>query len=154
LLTDVNPVDPRRRDLEEIQEAGTRAEGLTRQLLAFSREQIIEPTVLDLNVLLWDIRGMLGRLIGEDINVVLKLGPDLACVKADRWQVEPIVMNLAVNARDAMPNGGTLTIATANVELDDDYAATHAGVKTRFVRGAHRDRYGNGYDATGAGSPV
>jgi len=129
LLADRGPGDPRQADIAEIQKAGTRAAGLTRQLLAFSRKQIIEPTLLDLNVVVADMRSMLGRLIGEDVNVVLGLGPDLASVKADRGQVEQVVMNLAVNARDAMPTGGTLTIATANVELDELYAETHLAVK-------------------------
>jgi len=129
LLADRDPDDPRQADIAEIQTAGTRAAGLTRQLLAFSRKQIIEPTLLDLNVVVADMRSMLGRLIGEDVNVVLGLGPELASVKADRGQVEQVVMNLAVNARDAMPNGGTLTIATANVELDEHYAEMHLAVK-------------------------
>ena len=129
LLVDFQLGDPHRGDLEEIQRAGTRAAGLTRQLLAFSRRQVIDPTVLDLNAVVSDIRAMLGRLIGEDVEVVVDLGPGLARVKADHGQVEQIVMNLALNGRDAMPRGGTLTIATANVELDGDYAATHAGVK-------------------------
>ena len=98
-------------------------------MLAFSRKQIIEPTLLDLNVVVADMRSMLGRLIGEDVKVVLGLGPELAAVKADRGQVEQVVMNLAVNARDAMPKGGTLTIETANVELDEHYAKTHLAVK-------------------------
>jgi len=129
LLADRNPDDPRQADIAEIQEAGTRAAGLTRQLLAFSRKQIIEPTLLDMNVIVADLRAMLARLIGEDVKVVLDLGADLALVEADRGQVEQIVMNLAVNARDAMPKGGTLTIETANVELDEHYAKTHLDVK-------------------------
>ena len=129
LLADRDPGDPRQADIAEIQKAGTRAAGLTRQLLAFSRKQIIEPTLLDLNVVVADMRSMLGRLIGEDVNVVLGLGNELAAVKADRGQVEQVVMNLAVNARDAMPKGGTLTIETANVELDEHYAETHLAVK-------------------------
>ncbi len=129
LLVDLQPGDPHRADVEEIHRAGTLAAGLTRQLLAFSRKQIIHPTVLDLNDVVSDIRTMLGRLIGDDVKVVLSLGHELARVNADRGQVEQIVMNLAVNARDAMPHGGTLTIATANVELDEDYAATHVDVK-------------------------
>jgi signal transduction histidine kinase/CheY-like chemotaxis protein len=128
LLPDFQAGDPHRADLEEIQKAGTRAAGLTRQLLTFSRKQIIEPTVLDLNAVVSDMRSMLGRLIGEDITVVVDPGPELALLKADRGQVEQIVMNLAVNARDAMPKGGILTIATANIELDEDYAVMHAGV--------------------------
>jgi two-component system, cell cycle sensor histidine kinase and response regulator CckA len=128
LLADCQPGDPHQEDIAEIQRAGARASGLTRQLLAFSRKQIIEPTVLDLNAIATDMQAMLGRLIGEDVNVVLVLGPDLAPVKADRGQVEQVLMNLAVNARDAMPKGGTLTIETANVELDERYAKTHATV--------------------------
>jgi two-component system cell cycle sensor histidine kinase/response regulator CckA len=129
LMADGAPGDPRQADIAEIQKAGTRAAGLTRQLLAFSRKQIIEPTVLDLNLIATDMRSMLGRLIGEDVKIVLALRPDLAPVKADRGQVEQVVMNLAVNARDAMPKGGTFTIETANVELDEHYAKTHQNVK-------------------------
>ena len=129
LLADLKPGDPHQADIAEIQKAGARAGGLTRQLLAFSRKQIIEPTLLDLNVIATDMRAMLGRLIGEDVKVVLALRPELAPVKADRGQVEQVVMNLAVNARDAMPKGGTLTIETANVELDEHYAKTHRTVK-------------------------
>ena len=143
LLADLEPDDPRQADIAEIQKAGTRAAGLTRQLLAFSRKQIIEPTLLDLNVVVADMRAMLGRLIGEDVKVVLGLRPELALVKADRGQVEQIVMNLAVNARDAMPKGGTLTIETANVELDEHYAKTHLGCEAGRLRGAHGDRYGH-----------
>jgi len=129
LLADLDPNDPHRADIAEIQKAGVSAAGLTRQLLAFSRKQIIEPTLLDLNVVVADMRAMLGRLIGEDVKVVLGLGPGLAPVKADRGQVEQIVLNLAVNARDAMPRGGTLTIETANVELDENYPKTHLAVR-------------------------
>jgi two-component system, cell cycle sensor histidine kinase and response regulator CckA len=129
LLPEFKAADLHRADLEEIHKAGTRAAALTRQLLAFSRKQIIEPTVLDLNAVVSEMRAMLGRLIGEDVMVVVDPEPELALLKADRGQVEQVVMNLAVNARDAMPKGGTLTITTANVELDEEYAATHAGVK-------------------------
>jgi PAS domain S-box-containing protein len=129
LLEDFKPGDPHRADIDQIHQAGARAGGLTRQLLAFSRKQIIEPTLLDLNLIATDMRGMLGRLIGEDVKVVLALRPELALVKADRGQVEQVVMNLAVNARDAMPKGGTLTIETANVDLDEHYAKTHRTVK-------------------------
>ena len=125
LLADLTPDDPRRDDIAEIQKAGSRASGLTRQLLAFSRKQIIEPTLLDLNTVVTDMRAMLGRLIGEDVTVVLSLRPDLARIQADRGQMDQIVLNLAVNARDAMPDGGTLTLETANVELDEHDAATH-----------------------------
>ena len=134
LLADLDPDDRRQADIAEIQKAGDSAAGLTRQLLAFSRRQIIEPTVLDLNVVLAGMRAMLGRVMREDVKLRLGLRHDLAFVKADRGQVEQIVMNLAVNARDAMPTGGTLTIQTANVELDDHYVAMHHGVTAgRYV---------------------
>jgi signal transduction histidine kinase/CheY-like chemotaxis protein len=129
LLDDFAGDDPHRADVGEIQKAGAIAATLTRQLLAFSRKQIIEPTLLDLNVVVADMRAMIGRLIGEDVKVVLTLQPELAHVNADRGQVEQIVMNLAVNARDAMPRGGTLKIETANVDLDEHYTRTHVQVK-------------------------
>ena len=129
LLTDLPPDDPRQGDILEIQKAGVSAAGLTRQLLAFSRKQIIEPTLLDLNVVVTDLRAMLGRLIGEDVKIVVALQPGLAPVKADRGQVEQIVLNLAVNARDAMPSGGVLTIETANVDLDEQYGKAHLSLK-------------------------
>ena len=128
LLTDLAPDDPRRADLEEIQRAGSLGAGLTRQLLAFSRKQIIEPQSLDLNAIVEGMKPMLTRLIGEDVTVSVQTTSGLAAVLADPAQVEQIVMNLAVNARDAMPQGGKLMIATANVELDEHYAATHADV--------------------------
>ncbi len=116
-------------DVGEIQKAGESAARLTRQLLAFSRKQIIEPTVFDLNEVVIEMRPMLGRLIREDVSVVLTLRPESTPIRADRGQVEQIIMNLAVNARDAMPSGGTLTIATAAIRLDEHYAASHPGVK-------------------------
>lgn len=119
------PSGPQQGKLEEILKAGERAAGLTRQLLAFSRKQNSEPKVVDLNVLLSDLEKMLGRLIGEDIDVVIVPGADLGQVKADPGQVEQIVMNLCVNARDAMPDGGLLRIETANAELDQSYAMRH-----------------------------
>jgi nitrogen-specific signal transduction histidine kinase/FixJ family two-component response regulator len=128
LLADRDADAQRHADITEIHRAGTSAVGLTRQLLAFSRKQIIEPAVLDLNVVVAEMQPMLGRLIREDVRIVLSLRPALARVKADRGQMEQIVVNLAVNARDAMPGGGTLTIETANVDLDDDYVRTHAAV--------------------------
>jgi two-component system cell cycle sensor histidine kinase/response regulator CckA len=129
LLADFDPKDARQEDIAEIQKAGLSAAGLTRQLLAFSRKQIIEPTLLDLNVVVGDLRAIVGRLIGEDVKVVLSLRPGLALVKADRGQLEQVVLNLAVNARDAMPGGGTLTVETGNVELDAGYASTQFAVK-------------------------
>jgi two-component system cell cycle sensor histidine kinase/response regulator CckA len=115
LLEDLDPAEPRHADIVEIQRAGERAAGLTRQLLTFSRKEIVEPTLLDVNAIVANMRVLLGRLIGEDVAIVLKPGSAVATVKADRGQLEQIVLNLAVNARDAMPKGGTLTIETCNV---------------------------------------
>ena len=114
---------------EEIEKAGERAASLTRQLLAFSRQQILSPTVLDLTALVKDMEKMLPRLIGEDIAVSTNLGEAIGMVKADRGQIEQILMNLAVNARDAMPEGGKLVIETANQEFDAQYVRQHAGAK-------------------------
>ncbi|PYT72859.1 MAG: hybrid sensor histidine kinase/response regulator [Acidobacteria bacterium] len=114
---------------EEIEKAGQRAASLTRQLLAFSRQQILTPSILKLNDLVLDMAKMLPRLLGEDIAVNTSLSSDLGMVKADQSQIEQVIMNLAVNARDAMPEGGTLRIETANVELDQAYAWQHPGAK-------------------------
>ena len=116
-----------RKHLLEIKKAGERAASLTRQLLAFSRRQVLVPQVLDLNAIVADVRKMLRRLISEDIDLVTIAAPDLGCVRADPGQMEQVIMNLAVNARDAMPQGGKLTIETANVELDESYARSHLG---------------------------
>ena len=129
LLADLDPRDPRRADVNEIHSAGERAARLTRQLLTFSRKQIVEPRLLHLNDVVTNMRGLLGRLIGEDVAIVVNLRPDLMPLTADPGQMEQIVLNLAVNARDAMPNGGTLTIETANVDLDRHYTNRHFSVK-------------------------
>jgi len=114
--------------LKEIKEAGKRAAVLTRQLLAFSRKQVLQLEVLDLNQVLGNMDRMLRRVIREDIEVETLLSPDLGLVEADVGQMEQILMNLAVNARDAMPGGGTLTLETRNVELDEGYAREHIAV--------------------------
>ena len=116
-------------NINEIQSAADRAAGLTRQLLAFSRRQVMEMKVLDLNTLLRDLEKMLRRIIGEDIEMVIQLAEDLGRVRADVGQIEQVIMNLAVNAKDAMPSGGKLTIETADVELDESYARSHVDVK-------------------------
>jgi two-component system, cell cycle sensor histidine kinase and response regulator CckA len=129
LLGALNASDPLRNDVLEIQRAGLSAAGLTRQLLAFSRKQIIEPTRFDLNGVVVEMRAMLGRIIGEDVAIVLGLRAGATSITADRGQVEQIILNLSVNARDAMPTGGTLTIETSHVALDEDSAALHFAVK-------------------------
>ena len=117
--------DPMRAYMTEIKGAGERAVGLTRQLLAFSRQQVLAPQVLDLNTLIANLTKMLKRLIGEDIDLVFNAGPSPATVKADPGQIEQVLMNLAVNSRDAMPRGGKLTIETSHVQVDEAYSSTH-----------------------------
>jgi two-component system cell cycle sensor histidine kinase/response regulator CckA len=120
LLFDLGPIDPRREDLEEIRKASERAAGLTRQILAFSRRHVGEPEPVDLNHIVHHIQRMLPRLIGEDIAFVTVLDPELAAVRADPRQLEQVVMNLVVNARDAMSEGGRLTVETANEPVVED----------------------------------
>jgi len=127
LARDMTPSDPRRADLNEIEAAGARAAELTRQLLAFGRKQILQPRVVNLNDILVGMERMLSRLIGEDIELTLVADPKLGRTLVDPGQFEQIVMNLAVNSRDAMPRGGRLTIETTNVDLDPAYAAEHVG---------------------------
>jgi signal transduction histidine kinase/ActR/RegA family two-component response regulator len=115
--------------MDEIGRAAERAAGLTRQLMAFSRHQVVEPRPLDVNQIILDIERMLRRLIGEDIALACITGDGLWPVLADRGQIEQVIVNLAVNARDAMPKGGRLTIATSNVELDAAFVRGHAGTE-------------------------
>ena len=115
--------DIRKSDVEEILKSANRAAGLTRQLLAFSRQQVLQPRMLMLNEIVSGMGKMLERLIGSDVRVITSLEPDLGLVKADPGQLEQVILNLCVNARDAMPDGGTLTIETANVELDGQVTA-------------------------------
>ncbi len=132
--------DPIREDILEIQKAGQRASNLTRQLLAFSRKQVFEPRVLDLNGLIAESSRMLARLIGEHIRFVTELDPGLASVRADPGQIEQVIVNLVVNARDAMPDGGTLTVRTANADVVASNARDHSGVAPgRYVVIAVRD---------------
>ncbi|OGP89488.1 MAG: hypothetical protein A2156_11115 [Deltaproteobacteria bacterium RBG_16_48_10] len=127
-LMDLEKNNPLRENLEGVLRASDRASDLIRQLLAFSRRQILEMKVLDLNSLLMDLDKMLHRLIGEDIELVTLLTKDLGRVKVDSGQIEQVILNLAVNSRDAMPSGGSLTIETANAELDEEYARRHVAV--------------------------
>jgi len=129
LLRQLTTADPVRPAIEMIEETADRAADLTRQLLAFSRKQILQPAVLNLNAAVSTMGEMLQRVIGEDVVLVTALDPALGCVQADPSQIEQIVMNLAVNARDAMPHGGRLTLETANIELDAAYARGHVGVQ-------------------------
>jgi signal transduction histidine kinase/CheY-like chemotaxis protein len=145
LMESLSEADPRRTDAEAILEAGQRAAGLTRQLLAFSRRQVIQPRALNLNDIVSGVEKMLHRVIGEDIQLTCSLGADLGIVRADPGQIEQVIMNLVVNARDAMPVGGKLSIETANVELDEENAASR-GTSRPFVMLAISDT-GCGMDA-------
>jgi two-component system cell cycle sensor histidine kinase/response regulator CckA len=147
LLSRLTSRDPMCEELKEIATAGQRAAALTAQLLAFSRKQVLMPQVLDLNVLVADNGKMLRRLIGEDIELVTRLESGLGLALVDPGQMGQVIMNLAVNARDAMPKGGKLTIETANVELDEAYARKHVAVTPgRYVMLAVSDT-GVGMDA-------
>ena len=126
--------DPMRGHLEEVKKAGDRAASLTQQMLAFSRKQVLVPSVLDLNIRVGDMEKMLRRLIGEDIDLAIVRDPALGQVKADSGQIDQILLNLAVNARDAMPEGGKLVIETSNIELDEAYVRSHVVVSPgRYV---------------------
>ena len=129
MLEELEPADPLHAEVEEIKRAADRAASLTRQLLAFSRQQVLAPRVLDVNSVIHNMDRLLHRLLGEDIELTTSLNPDLGHTKADPGQLEQVVMNLAVNARDAMPNGGQLTIETMNVDLDETYVREHVAVK-------------------------
>ena len=134
LLEDLAPGDPKRDDVEQIRKAAEGAAALTRQLLAFSRQQVLEPKVLDLKASVTGTEKLLKRLIGEDVQLTTSLAPDLGAVKADPGQLEQIIINLAVNARDAMPAGGRLTIEAANMEMDEAYVRGHAPARPgRYV---------------------
>ncbi len=128
ILERLPPSEPMREEAMEIKRAADQATLLTYQLLAFSRKQILRPKTLNLNDVVADVSRMLQRLIGEDIMVETRLAPDLGAVSADPGQIAQVIINLSVNARDAMPQGGVLTIETANAELDSGYADTHVDV--------------------------
>jgi PAS domain S-box-containing protein len=147
-LGELKPEDPLRTDLEEIHKAAQRATTVTRQLLAFSRKQILQPRVIDLNQIVNGLESMLRRLLGEDIELALLTANRIRPLYADPGQIEQVIMNLSVNARDAMPTGGKLLIETANVELDERSTADHIGIKPgRYVMLAVTDT-GIGMDAS------
>jgi two-component system cell cycle sensor histidine kinase/response regulator CckA len=125
LLEDTEAGDPRRVQIEEILKAGRRAADLTAQLLAFSRQQMLQPVIIDLNTVVAGIAPMLQRLIGEHVRLTTTLAPIAATVRADPVQLQQIIMNLSINGRDAMPEGGQLTIEIARVELDESYGGQH-----------------------------
>jgi signal transduction histidine kinase len=127
ITADLDPDSPLRKYADEIRHASERAAGLTRQLLIFSRKQTVQPVVLDLNDAVKDLDKMLRRLIDENIEMTIVPGRQIGRVKTDAGHIGQVLMNLVVNARDAMPNGGKLTIATKNVTLDENYARTHTG---------------------------
>jgi PAS domain S-box-containing protein len=128
-MAGVRENDHVREELLQVKKAGERAVALTRQILAFSRKQVLQPVSLNLNQIAAGVEKMLRRILGEDIDYLQVLAPDLGMVWADPGQIEQVLMNLVVNARDAMPNGGKLTIETCNVDLDEEYAAHHVAVR-------------------------
>jgi CheY-like chemotaxis protein len=128
-MQDTLPADaPQHDDLGQIRQAAERAATMTKQLLAFSRQQVLQPTVLDLNAVVTGISELLKRMIGEDIGLHTSLDPGLGRIKADKGQLDQVLLNLAVNARDAMPKGGQLTIETHNIEVDKAYARKRNGI--------------------------
>ncbi len=147
LLSRVDKESPMHGDLDEIRKSGERAASLTRQLLAFSRRQVLDPKVLDVNALVGNLEKMLRRLMGEDVELIALLEPSVGRIRADPGQVDQVLMNFAVNARDAMPRGGTLTIETQNADLDASYAQEHMTVRPgSYVMIAVTDT-GTGMDA-------
>jgi two-component system cell cycle sensor histidine kinase/response regulator CckA len=146
MLRQLGPDDPLRRHVAEVTRAAERAAGLTRQLLAFSRKQLLQPRVLDVAEVLEHSRSLLERLIGEDVELVTRGEPGVGRVKADPVQLDQVILNLAVNARDAMPRGGQLVLEASNADLDEDYAHEHVTVRPgRYVMLAVSDT-GHGMD--------
>jgi two-component system, cell cycle sensor histidine kinase and response regulator CckA len=147
ILDELSPMDPLRGYAEEILKAADRAGALTNQLLAFSHRQVMQPRVINLNAVIGQTENMLRRLIGEDIELVMNLGADTGNIRTDSHHIEQAIVNLAVNARDAMPLGGRITIETSNTRIDETYAKTHMGVQPgEFVMIAVSDT-GHGMDS-------
>ncbi len=146
-LKGLDKADPLVHNVEEIKTAAERAASLTRQLLAFSRKQVLQPKVLDLNSIILNIEKMLGRLVGEDMELRSLPGVGLGQVKADPGQIEQVLLNLVVNARDAMPNGGKITLETANIHLDEAYARRHIAVQPGWYAMLAVTDTGHGMDA-------
>ncbi len=147
LIRSLGPEHPASNRVELIHRAAQRAAGLTRQLLAFSRQQVLQPRILDINEVVADVEKMLRRVIGEDIDLVTSPGAEIGRIRADPGQIEQILMNLVVNSRDAMPKGGTLSLETANVTLSEAYARAHPEVQPgAFVMLSVTDT-GDGMDA-------
>jgi signal transduction histidine kinase/DNA-binding response OmpR family regulator len=147
LVQDLDAADSKRGDVEQILLAAEAASGLTRQLLAFSRQQVLKPQVLDPNLVIRELEKMLRRVIGEDVEYVAVLDPAIGRVRADVGQLQQILMNLVVNARDAMPSGGKLTLETGNFVLDDEYARVHEGVSAGEYVAISVTDTGTGMDA-------
>ena len=146
-MRSIPETDPAHDQAEQIRAATTRAAALTRQLLAFSRQQVLLPRIVDLNVVVTDVDKMLRRIVGEDIEITPQLAPILGAVEVDPGQIEQVLVNLVVNARDAMPNGGQVVVETANIQIDQNYSSEHFYVKAgRYVRLSITDT-GIGMDA-------
>jgi two-component system cell cycle sensor histidine kinase/response regulator CckA len=140
LAQGLSPDDPGQADVAAINAAAARAAALTRQLLAYGRQSLLRPAPVDLNAVVSDIEPMIRRLIGEDIELRTSFATDLGWVRADAGQLDQVILNLVVNARDAMPDGGTITLSTANAEVDEAYAADRPGLRAgRYVTVSVRD---------------
>jgi two-component system, cell cycle sensor histidine kinase and response regulator CckA len=147
LLDGMRPGDPARADLEQVVKAAERATDLTRQLLAFSRRQVVRPAILNLNQLVHDMDRMLRRVLGEDIKLIASFSPGLKTVRADPGQLEQVILNIVVNARDAMPRGGKLTLETSNIEVTEEFARTHPAPKVGHYAMLSLQDTGVGMDA-------
>jgi two-component system cell cycle sensor histidine kinase/response regulator CckA len=148
LLDSMHQGDPAREDLGQVVRAAERATDLTRQLLAFSRRQAVRPVFVDVNLLVQDMDRMLRRVLGEDIELVSSLTSALKTVRADPGQIEQVLLNIAVNARDAMPSGGKLTLGTANVKVDEEFKRTHPGANGGYYVMLSMSDSGCGMDPT------